>query len=285
MFLAIYIVGGSSALSNHLQRRLSALGLGFLRVGRSPNDDFYWDGTDELWIEKAAVKKEDKIIFFAAISSPSAIGTDFMSAYKFNVCSTRAVIAKLLGCQAQVLFASSDVVYGETLTTVDEGARPNPDSLYAITKYELERCFRNRKNFYVMRLSYVVSSDDPFISAVIASINENYQMTAFDSFIRTPIFIEDVLDYAVIFILAEKPLPNICNLCGPESMSRFDMAKSIAEVLSFQYVSSEAPIGFFRERPRKIETSSLYLEKTIERAPTPFSVMAKTIFGSGLSFE
>ena len=106
----------------------------------------------------------DKIIFLASICNPTLCNESFDMAYNINVSKTRLLLKRFLDTGASVLFASSDVVYGNTEKAVNEKSEINPIYSYAEMKAEIESYFSTHPNFFVMRMSNISSIQDNTLS-------------------------------------------------------------------------------------------------------------------------
>jgi nucleoside-diphosphate-sugar epimerase len=173
----------------------------------------------------------DLIFFFRANSSPFSVAKNPSDSFNINVVQTRLAIERILERGARVIFASSDVVYGDTGTFfATEEFRTRPHGEYAIQKQIIEDLFAENPNFLSVRFSTVVGEGSKLRKALLQE--ECYEV--FDPVIRNPIHIDDavsVLEKLVDSNFANTFPHGILNLGGSEPMSIFELASLEAKTL------------------------------------------------------
>ena len=204
-----------------------------------------------------------KFIFLAGISSPDFCEKNPLNAKKINFTNTIIFIEILLSRGHEVLFASSDVVYGDSDKIKNELSTLNPYGFYGILKSKVEEYFKNYQNFYVARLSNIFSKEDKFVQYLVNTYNKSETAIVFNNFIRTPIHFKDFLNFIEAFVIDKNFSYKVVNLCGNEHISRTDIAKKINKVCNLKYNVIETPKDFLSNRPLKIKTESIYLNDII----------------------
>jgi nucleoside-diphosphate-sugar epimerase len=215
----IRIIGSQGIIGRNLSRAL------FVRK------DLVIQATESWDFDLPSEMKDDLIFYFRAVSSPFSVAKNPVEAFNINVVKTRVAIEAMLEKGARVIFASSDVVYGDTgIFFASENARIRPFGEYAIQKALIEECFGDNSNFLTVRLSTVVGEGSKLREGLLSQ--EYYEV--FDPLIRNPIHIHDVI-YVLKKLIDSDFLMNfpngILNLGGSEAMSSYDLALLEAEVL------------------------------------------------------
>jgi dTDP-4-dehydrorhamnose reductase len=221
--LMIHIVGGSGVIGLHLKQRLQ--GREKLFVQEKGNWDF------------SSILKDDFVFYLRSVSSPFKVMSDPEGSREINVIKTKKAISDMLSVGARIVFASSDVVYGDTKNSiVDEETPINPHGEYAIQKASVEEDFRNERNFLSLRISSVVGEG----SNLRELLRNQEVVEIFDPVIRTPIHVNDL--GALCCKLLNKDFrenfPNgVLNAGGRTCLSNFEVA-----VLEAKYLGVNRPV-------------------------------------------
>lgn len=217
------------------------------------------------------LNEKTTIIFLAAVSSPDECNNNYEEAYKINVTGTICFIKKAIKKGAKVLFFSSDVVYGNATESVNETSKTNPFGKYAKMKDQVEKAFEGEADFKVFRLSYVLSSEDKYLSYLKSCIDKYEVAEVFHPFTRKVVYIEDVLQAIENIIEKWNSFESQkINICGNEDISRKDIADFYNEASDnkLNYTIIEPNDKFWEARPKDSNMTSLYLEKLLGRKPT-----------------
>ncbi len=222
------------------------------------------------WFDYNVIHPDDYIVLLAAISSPDVCKNNFEMAYQINVTGTSQFIKSCLERGAKVLFMSSDTVYGDCSTIANEKSLCNPIGEYGKMKYEIEQKFADRFNFKTFRLSYVFARTDKFTSYLSQCALKSSVAEIFHPFYRNIVYIKDLID-AMLTLETDwdRFNPNVVNLCGPEPISRVDLAELYKKNIDDRLNSVQKYPGddFFKARPQTIEVESLYLQDLLGRSP------------------
>ena len=109
----IIIVGSNSYIAKQLINRLKIEETSFITgSSRFDKSDLKLDLEKYRLIDLNKINKNDLVIFLAAISSPDLCQKDFKKSFKINVLGTIKFIEESIRRNANVLFFSSDTVYG-----------------------------------------------------------------------------------------------------------------------------------------------------------------------------
>lgn len=262
----IYVVGSSGFIGGKLYDYLSEFRP--ISVGRA-NSEIYLDLSDNNYSELLSVVKEDDVvILLAAISSPDECERNYEEAYEINVKNTVALISLLIEKRARVLFSSSDAVFGAAKNVCLDDTDKQPFGKYGQMKSEVEEYFKNERNFFSIRFSYVLAKDDKFSLMVAEHAQNGKHLDVFDGFERNVIALEDVLlGIKSIITFWDDIDTRVVNFSGKELVSRQNI---VAELVKQKYPKlvysfTEAPESFWKGRPKVINTESKFLESILMR--------------------
>ena len=217
------------------------------------------------------IVRGDCVVLAAAISSPDICRNQPELARQVNVTGTSAVIASALARGANVIFFSSDTVYGESGVAIDEAGLCHPAGEYAEMKREVERRFLGEPGFKTVRLSYVFSRHDKFTKYLCACAAKGVAAEVFDPFDRAVVYRSDVVDGVLALVVRWDALASdIVNFGGPALISRRRYAELVRRLacpaLAFDVVAP--PPEFFVSRPRVIHMVSSRLGALLGRPAT-----------------
>ncbi|MEZ7196969.1 NAD-dependent epimerase/dehydratase family protein [Pseudodesulfovibrio karagichevae] len=211
----------------------------------------------------------DVVAHAAAISSPDYCAEHPDRARSVNVDGT---IAFIEGCRrrgARVLFFSTDLVLGSG-RGLDEDSPYRPVGEYAAMKQEVENYFASDEGVKVLRLSYVVSVRDKYIRYLAACAGRGEVAEVFDPLCRSAVALRDVCR-AVEEIAGrwgELDWRSV-NLCGPQLLSRRDLAEIFKRTVDpgLEYTVVHPGEDFFLSRPEVVELTSNRLRDLLGRSP------------------
>jgi dTDP-4-dehydrorhamnose reductase len=264
----IAIVGSSGYISGFLLSRFQndsqidkeifkldqkETGKGFVDISTPENFDF------------SLMNGIDYLIFTAAISSPDKCAASFDECWKINVTGTSFFIQKAMEQGCHVLFFSSDAVFGDIPGKIyDESSPTSSQTAYGKMKKAVEDRFFGLPLFKAIRLSYVVSGKDKFVSYCLNCIKENTVADVFHPFYRNCISVSDVVNTVLWIINNWDSFPSpVLDVAGSELVSRVRIADEINRVFNgkLKYTISVPDSSFYNNRPAITQMKSLYLEK------------------------
>lgn len=216
------------------------------------------------------IKVGDVVLITAAVSSPDMCRDRHDLAYAINVVGTIRFVERCLKQGARVVFFSSDTVYGPGDMERDETAVCHPAGEYACMKREVESHFADHSAFKVLRLSYVFSREDKFTAYLTACARDHKVAEIFHPMLRRAVYLGDLLDLLKLICMNwENVIDVVINVCGPELLSRVNMANLYREIVSpdLQFKVVEPPPEFFIARPRVINMSDLIFKRVLCRTP------------------
>lgn len=207
----------------------------------------------------------DLVIFTAAISSPDKCATDFEWCWSINVVGTSYFISEAIKRNCKVLFFSSDAVFGDIPGYIyDEYSETKAETPYGKMKKAIEDKFKEDRNFKAVRLSYVASASDRFISYCIDCMRRESIADIFHPFYRNVVTVSDVVDVVIWFTKNWNTYEYyVLNVAGKELVSRVRMADEINRYMGdrLKYVISVPNSDFYQNRPRITQMRSLFLKK------------------------
>ena len=265
--MKIAIAGYSGYIGRYLQnfyQRDAEIEL-ILRLGRSPDSDQHLDLLEAEKFNYEVLDEIDYVILTSAISSPDKCAAEFDLSWSVNVVGTEYFIRQAIKRGCRVLFCSSDAVFGDVPGTIyDELSETAAMTPYGRMKKTVEDTFKKEMRFKALRLSYVVSAEDKYVSYCLSCIKTGETAVIFHPFYRNCVTINDVAS-AVSWLINnwEKYKPFALNAAGKELVSRVRIADEINRCLngSLHYTISYPDEVFFQNRPRITQMRSLYLKE------------------------
>lgn len=266
------IVGSTGFIGSHFTKYLIEKGEKPITCSRS-NSDIRLDLDNENFAElESSIKDGDLIYLFASISSPDYCEKNPKHAKRINLTNTAILIEKILNKGCKLIFASTDAVYPDNYDEVNEDSVHNPVGNYGSYKSEIENIFQEDQNFFIARFSYVVGSDK--FSSYLAN-NRNETKIIYNGFSRRAVTINDVVQGLYRYNKIHKSI----NFCGPELLSRMDIAKMYKKNLFHDLMlnSEDAPDKFWLPRARTINMGSIYFDSVLGRASENINTYLKEI--------
>lgn len=218
-------------------------------------EEFKYDLLDEI----------DFVVFTAAISGPDKCATDFEFCWNINVTGTTYFIKQAIERKCAVLFFSSDAVFGDIpghiYSEISETCAQTP---YGRMKKAVEDTFKDNALFKAIRLSYVVSIKDKFVSYCLNCIRENKEADVFHPFYRNCIVVSDVVEVVIWFMNNWSNYePYVLNVAGKELVSRVRIADELNRFLDnkLNYTISRPDASFYHNRPQITQMESIHMNK------------------------
>lgn len=264
-YMNIAIVGSSGYIARYIYKRF--VGEGFvnkiLKIDKEGITDEKLNLQRPEKFNYNALNDIDYIIFTAAVSSPDICASDFDFCWSINVTGTKYFIQKALDNKCKVLFFSSDAVFGDIPGEIyNELSETKAGTPYGKMKKAIEDEFKGNQLFKTIRLSYVVSAEDRFISYCLSCIEKGKKADIFHPFYRNVISISDVVNVVIWFIKHwDEYKTFVLNVAGKELISRVRMADELNRHLGnrLRYKILAPGEDFYKNRPQITQMSSVYL--------------------------
>lgn len=235
-----------------------------LKIDQTPEADASLNLLNAEEFDYSMLSNIDLVIFTAAISGPDKCADEFEFCWKVNVEGTKTFIEKAFEKNCKVIFFSSDAVFGNIPGRIyTEESATEAITPYGKMKKAVEDRFKDNPAFKAIRLSYVVSAKDRFVTYCLNCIKNNEVAEVFHPFYRNCIAVSDVVN--VILWLAkywQEYKPFALNVAGKELVSRVRIADELNRMFGnkLQYAVSAPKDDFFTNRPKITQMQSLYMQ-------------------------
>lgn len=263
--MRIAIVGSSGYIAKHLMKAFTSQipNCEIVKIDMSDEADLKLQLTAPSDFDYDQLNGIDYVIFTAAISGPDMCANEYEKCWDINVTGTSFFIHEAIKRNVKVLFFSSDAVFGDISGHIYyEDSETQAYTAYGKMKKAIEDEFKNSPLFKCIRLSYVVSENDKFISYCLSCIRKNETADIFHPFYRNCITVSDVIK-AIIWLMNNWCTFDsfVLNVTGTELVSRVRMADEINRYFGnkLKYVVSKPDESFFKNRPQVTQMKSKYL--------------------------
>lgn len=281
----VAIVGSSGYIAGFLLKRFEQEKSieKILKIDQNENADAYLNLLEAEKFNYNQLNDIDFIVFTAAISGPDKCATDFDFCWKINVEGTKYFIKEAIARKCKVLFFSSDAVFGDIPGKIyTEESETRAETPYGRMKKAIEDEFKDSSLFKAIRLSYVASAKDRFISYCLSCMEKDETADIFHPFYRNVIVVSDVVDVVVWLSKHwDEYSPFVLNVAGKELVSRVRMADELNRIFDnkLKYTISTPNDDFYNNRPKITQMKSLYLSKYQILEDNTFTEKIKKEFG------
>lgn len=261
----IAIIGSSGYIAFFLLERLlkEPFVQNILQIDNNINADIHLDLQEPGKFKYEVLNEIDYIIFTAAVSGPDKCAKDFEFCWNINVTGTKYFIHEAIKRNCKVLFFSSDSVFGDIPGEIyTEESETNAITPYGRMKKAVEDEFKTSPAFKAIRLSYVASVKDKFISYCLSCIKSGEIANIYHPFYRNVIVISDVTDVVVWFLKHWNEYePFVLDVAGKELVSRVRIADELNRHLGgkLKYKISTPEDAFYKNRPYITQMKSIYM--------------------------
>lgn len=263
----VALVGSSGYIAGFLLERFkNEFGISkILKIDQDESADVFLDLSEPEKFDYPVLDDIDYVVFTAAISGPDKCASDFELCWTINVTGTSYFIREAIARGCNVLFFSSDAVFGDIPGEIyTEESETKAETPYGQMKKAIEDKFKENSHFKAIRLSYVASAKDRFISYCLGCIERKEVADIFHPFYRNCIVVSDVVDVVIWFAYHWKEYqPFVLNVAGKELVSRVRMADELNRHLgnTLMYTISTPGDEFYKNRPRITQMKSLYMQE------------------------
>lgn len=281
----VAIVGSSGYIAGFILKRFEQEKAieKILKIDQNENADAYLNLLEAEEFNYNQLNDIDFIVFTAAISGPDKCATDFDFCWKINVEGTKYFIKEAIARKCKVLFFSSDAVFGDIPGKIyTEESETRAETPYGRMKKAIEDEFKESPSFKAIRLSYVASAKDRFISYCLSCMEKDETADIFHPFYRNVIVVSDVVDVVVWFSKHwDEYTPFVLNVAGKELVSRVRMTDELNRLFDnkLKYTISTPNEDFYNNRPKITQMKSLYLTKYQIFEDNTFTEKIKKEFG------
>lgn len=264
--MKVAIVGSSGYIAGYLIKAMKIEGEidSIVKIDQSFDADLFLDLQQPEQFNYDALNGIEYIIFTAAISGPDKCADEFELCWQINVLGTKYFIKEAVSRGCNVLFFSSDAVFGNNTDEIyTEDSPTKANTPYGRMKKSIEDEFTGEKHFKAIRLSYVVSAKDKFVTYCISCLRKGEKAEIYHPFYRNCVTVSDVVKVVLWFIRHWKAYaPQILNVAGNELVSRIRIVDEMNRCLEekVHYTVLQPSLSFFKNRPPITQMRSLYLE-------------------------
>ena len=261
------LVGSSGYIAEFILQRFSGESEieSILKLDCNLESDAFLDLQAAEQFDYSLLDDIDFIVFTAAISGPDKCAEDFDNCWAINVTGTNYFIREAIKRGCRVLFFSSDAVFGDISGAIyTEESETRAHTPYGRMKKAVEDEFKDNPLFKAIRLSYVASAKDRFVSYCLNCMRKGEVADVFHPFYRNVIVISDVVDIVAFFVKHwDEYEPTFLNVAGKELVSRVRIADEVNRHLGgkLKYTVSMPGEEFFTNRPRITQMQSLYMQR------------------------
>lgn len=265
--MKIALVGSSGYIAEFILNRFVSESdiRSVLKIDCSAEADAYLDLNDADAFDYFLLDDIDFMVFTAAVSEPDKCAGEFDTCWKINVVGTNYFIKQAIGRGCRVLFFSSDAVFGDDAGVIyTEGSETRACTPYGRMKKAVEDEFKDDSSFKAIRLSYVVSAKDRFVTYCLRCVENGDKADIFHPFYRNVIVVSDVVNVVTYFAFHwDEYKPTFLNVAGKELVSRIRIADELNRYMGgkLKYSVSMPGEEFFMNRPRITQMKSLYLSE------------------------
>lgn len=265
--MKVAIVGSSGYIADFLIKRFEEESTieKILKIDQTDDADVYLNLLEPAKFNYDVLEGIDYIVFTAAISGPDKCASDFDWCWSINVTGTSYFIKEAIKKNCRVLFFSSDAVFGDIEGMIyDEKSETRALTPYGLMKKAIEDEFKHDSHFKCIRLSYVASAKDRFVTYCMNCIERGETADVFHPFYRNCIVVSDVVNVVWWFAENWNKYPHfVLNVAGKELVSRVRIADEINRIIGgkLQYSISLPGGDFYKNRPRITQMRSLYLKE------------------------
>ena len=261
------LVGSSGYIAEYILKRFEVEDAieSVLKIDCNASADEYLNLAEAEKFNYDVLDEIDYVVFTAAISGPDKCAQEFDLCWNINVSGTAFFIREAIKRNCRVLFFSSDAVFGDVPGAIyDEKSVTAAITPYGRMKKAIEDEFRGNNSFKAIRLSYVASAKDRFVTYCLNCMKKGEEAEVFHPFYRNVIVVSDVVDIVTYFALNWNTYPHqFLNVAGKELVSRVRMADELNRFFDgkLKYRISIPDEDFFANRPRITQMRSLYMQK------------------------
>jgi len=188
-------------------------------------------------------RKPDCIFHTAALTNVDACEREKDKAWNINVLGTENLIQACQAFPCTFIHLSTDYVFNGKNGPYSENDRPDPISIYGKTKLEGEKRVKNYLNDYIIARTMVLYGYSPgvgknFVTWLIEELKKGEKLRIVDDQYGTPTLADDCAD--ALLTLYKNNARGIYHTAGGDLVSRYEIARKVIDIFSFQDVSLSA---------------------------------------------
>ncbi len=214
------------------------------------------------------------LIHCAALANVDQCEKDEILARKLNIDSVENIIQVLEGSNTKFVHISTDNIFNGEKGSYMEGDQPLPVNIYAKTKYAAESIALKFDNTIVARINifgWNVQNKQSLGEWVLSELQNQNKIKGFVDAIFSSLYTFDLAK--LIEAALEKDIKGIYHFAASDSMSKYDFAVEIAELVELDQgliePSSVDDFEFTARRPKNLSLNTQKLQGELKiKIPT-----------------
>lgn len=231
----IYIVGSSGKLGQIIEASFK-LDYDIKVSHKSHSSEIYVDLTSGSENLSKKLKFGDVVLFLAGMSDPQTCSERYLELP--NLVDNTVRFIEKFGNFAQVYFFSSDVVVKlqDNCNVANSDVSEHISNAYAWSKFQVEQRIRFISNVKVLRLSNVITENDPILHDLQECLAADKQFKIFHPYYRNITHVDDLID-CIRFLISINPIQisSIINISGLDNISRLYLFGSLCKRLDINH--------------------------------------------------
>ncbi|WP_256238681.1 dTDP-4-dehydrorhamnose reductase [Bacillus sp. EB600] len=215
------ITGGNGQLGKELSRQLkeshSVISLSRKELDIAENEK----------VEKIISEiKPDLIIHSAAFTAVDQCETERMKAFEVNSLGTGYLVMSAGRVGAKIIYISTDFVFdGQRHSPYPEEEKPNPQSIYGLSKWLGEQFVLQSRNGTIIRTSWLYGHDGKnFVKTMLDLAKMNKEIKVVNDQIGSPTYVNDLVE-TILHLINKKT--GIYHVSNSGECSWFSFARTI----------------------------------------------------------
>lgn len=266
----LLVVGGTGLVGTHVVDRVTERGhevsWTYHTSDDSGPDARRLDKTDAAAVETLVGDLDpDAVVDAAAFVDVDACETERDRAWTVNATGTGHVARAAAAVDAHYITLSTDYVFPGDPDAAPYGAGDPvaPPNYYGVTKYAAEGAARIADDWTVLRTSVVYGcGPSNFVTWARSELDAGNEVGIVDDQVSTPTYASDLA--RALVDVAEGGVTGLYHAAGPESLSRFEFTRRLAEAYGYDSslvdAISTAELGQIAARPTdgSLDSTPLY---------------------------
>jgi len=239
--MKITIVGGSSFIGsnfvNIFSKRKYEIKYSYFNNSTTFKNGFQLDVNNKETIKKFFKNnKSDVVIISTALTNVDLCETNPKLAELINVKGTQNVIDACKNLDIKIIYISTSAVFDGNKSKYNEKDKPNPSSVYGITKLKGEKLVMESNNPYL-----ILRTDQPYgwkekwqhtnsVLRVIENLEKNQSFNEISNWYNSPTYVSDFVNSTELLI--QNKLEGIFHVVGSDFINRYEWAQKVAEIFN-----------------------------------------------------
>ncbi len=201
----------------------------------------------------------DILLHLAAYTNVDACEVERKTAWDVNVEGTRNLFEAAMAKNMKFIYMSTGFVFDGESPPFFENSTPRPISYYGLTKYEGEKIVG--ENGMIVRIDYpygsTVEHKKDVVSSLLDGLREKKPIKGITDQFFTPTYIDDIAEG--LKHLFNHFSPQIIHLVGADSLSGYDVIKTIGKVydLDTEWVEQTTYDAFYKNKARRPKNNTI----------------------------